>query len=256
MQLTFLGTGTSAGIPVIGCRCPVCTSSDPLNRRRRTSAVLHVGHLALLFDAGPDFRAQALDHTITHLDAVLLTHSHYDHVSGLDDLRPLNTTGQPMPIYGDQKALNDIRERFSYAFANVDDGSTRPALELRPVQHGEPFSFRRLSLLPLKVMHGTWVITGYRIGPLAYITDASMLPDATHAALRDLDVLVLNGLRPQPHPTHFNIEQALEVVAELQPRRTYFVHMSHHVDHHVIQAQLPPGVFLAYDGLHVANIGA
>lgn len=249
MRLTFLGTGTSMGVPIIGCDCEVCTSSDPLNRRTRTAALLEYGALRILIDAGPDFREQALQCGIARLDAVLLTHSHYDHVGGLDDLRPLIQHGSSMPLYAYASTLRDVRERFSYAFAIVDDGSTRPTLELHEIRAGVPFTVGDVPVLPLDVQHGTWTITGFRIGRLGYITDASGIPPASMAQLADLDVLVLNALRYKNHPTHFSLEQALDVVDTLKPQRTFLVHLTHAFDHRALTAELPAGVAPAHDGL-------
>jgi len=248
MELTFLGTGTSMGVPVIGCDCAVCTSADPRNRRLRTSALLRVGGRQLLIDAGPDFRAQMLTAGVQHLDALLLTHAHFDHVAGIDDLRPLNMRARAsMPVYGSVATLSAVRERFSYAFTETSDGSTRPALELCPIE--EPFKLGELAVTPLEVMHGTWKITGYRIGRLGYVTDASLLPPPALAQLGGLDVLVLNALRHEPHPTHLSVNQALAVIAALRPRRALLVHMTHDIDHASVSAALPAGVELAYDGL-------
>lgn len=249
MRLTFLGTGTSMGVPVIGCRCPVCTSTDPRNHRLRTAALLRVADQQLLIDAGPDFRAQALTAQIAHLDAVLLTHSHFDHVAGLDDLRPLNKSGLVMPIYGSPSTISDVRTRFAYAFEDSSAGSTRPAMELLPVTG--PFAIGPTQIVPLDVLHGTWTITAYRIGGLGYVTDASAIPAASCAALRDLDVLVLNALRFEPHPTHFSLDEALAMIADLRPRRAFLVHMTHAMDHATVNQRLPAGVELAYDGLEV-----
>lgn len=249
MQLRFLGTGTSMGIPVIGCRCAVCTSEDPRNRRTRTSALIQVAGQQILIDAGPDFRAQALAVGLSHLDAVLLTHSHFDHVAGLDDLRPLTFHGTPMPIYGSPRTLNDVRERFAYAFAETSLGSTRPSIDLVPIE--APFQIGSVQICPLEVLHGTWTITGYRIGGLGYVTDASAIPPASWELLQGLDVLVLNALRYEPHPTHFSVEQALAVIADLRPRRAYLVHMTHGIDHVQTNVRLPPEVELAYDGLEI-----
>ncbi|NJP05688.1 MAG: MBL fold metallo-hydrolase [Chloroflexaceae bacterium] len=247
MLLTFLGTGTSMGVPHLGCTCSVCTSTDPRNRRMRTSAVLAVDDQTLLIDTGPDFRTQALANGITHIDAVLLTHSHYDHVAGMDDLRPLTRYGDTMPIYGSPATLRDVRQRFSYAFEDASDGSTRPALELLPVTRR--FAIGPTWIVPFDVEHGTWTITGYRFGNLAYATDASGLSVESRRTLQGLDVLVLDALRFRPHPTHFSLAEALAVIEELRPRRTFLVHMNHDIDHASVSAFLPPGVALAYDGL-------
>lgn len=248
MQLRFLGTGTSMGVPVIGCGCSVCTSSDPRNRRTRTSALLRTAATTVLIDAGPDFRLQALAARLAHIDAVLLTHSHFDHVAGLDDLRPLCFQGGCLPIYGSHSTLVDVRERFAYAFSETSAGSTRPSLDLRPVDTS--FMVGDLAIQPFDVLHGTWTITGYRVGGLGYVTDASGIPPASWALLKDLDVLVLNALRHEPHPTHYTLAQSLEVIAALAPRRAYLVHMTHGIDHAAGSA-LPAGVEFAYDGLEV-----
>lgn len=249
MQLKFLGTGTSMGMPIVGCDCPVCASTDPRNHRMRTSALLRVHGQQMLFDAGPDFRMQALAANLRHLDAVLLTHSHFDHVAGLDDLRPLTFRSGAMPIFGSASTLADVRMRFNYAFTATSEGSTRPALQLCTIDG--PFSIGATRIVPFDIMHGTWTITGYRIGSLGYVTDASAIPATSMALLRDLDVLVLNALRFDPHPTHFSLDEALGVIADLRPRRAFLVHMTHSIDHATVSAQLPAGVELAYDGLEL-----
>ncbi|MBC8164171.1 MAG: MBL fold metallo-hydrolase [Roseiflexaceae bacterium] len=250
MQLTFLGTGTSMGVPVIGCRCAVCTSPHPHNRRLRTSALLKVAGKQLLIDAGPDLRQQLLAAQVDRLDAVLLTHAHADHVAGLDDLRPLNMAQRSvMPLYGSAQTLADVRARFDYAFSDSSAGSTRPQLELNAVQPGTPFLLDGLEVLPLAIEHGTWAITGFRIGRLGYVTDASAIPLASLDSLYGLDVLVLNALRAAPHPTHFSLEQALGVIAQLQPERALLVHTTHDLEYAATNALLPEHVRLAYDGL-------
>ncbi|NNJ10417.1 MBL fold metallo-hydrolase [Chloroflexales bacterium ZM16-3] len=249
MQLRFLGTGTSMGVPVIGCDCLVCTSGDPRNRRMRTSALIREGGQTLLIDAGPDFRAQALAVGLRHIDAVILTHSHFDHIAGIDDLRPICGASGCVPIFGSPRTLADVRERFAYAFEESSVGSTRPSIELRPVEG--PFAIGPTQIIPLEIIHGTWSITAYRIGGLGYVTDASAIPAQSWELLRGLDVLVLNALRYKPHPTHFSLSQALAVIADLRPRRAFLVHMTHAFDHAAASAELPPGVEFAYDGLEI-----
>jgi phosphoribosyl 1,2-cyclic phosphate phosphodiesterase len=237
------------GIPMIGCHCPVCSSSDPYNKRLRTSALLRYGSTQILIDAGPDLRQQALRAGIERLDAVVLTHSHTDHVGGIDDVRPINFAMRAtIPVYGTPDTLASIRERFSYAFSSGTSESTRPAVDLLEFAYGEPLTIAGLTFLPLPVMHGTWTIAAFRIGALGYVTDASHIDQATRNQLRGLDVLVLNALRHKPHPTHFSIDQALDVVADLKPRRTLLVHMGHELDHATTNAELPAHVQLAYDG--------
>jgi phosphoribosyl 1,2-cyclic phosphate phosphodiesterase len=249
MRLTFLGTGTSMGIPVIGCGCTVCRSTDARNKRLRTSALLQAGGFNVLIDAGPDLRQQALAAELTRLDAVLLTHEHADHIAGLDDIRPLNfAQGGPMPLYGTARTLASVRDRFSYAFTNTSQGSTRPALELVEIDGTTPFSLGPLQIVPVEVQHGTWTITGFRIGRLGYVTDASAIPPASREHLRGLDLLVLNALRAEPHPTHFSLDEALAMIEELQPRRALFVHMTHDLDHATTNAAMPEHIQLAYDG--------
>jgi phosphoribosyl 1,2-cyclic phosphate phosphodiesterase len=237
------------GVPVIGCRCAVCSSEDPHNKRLRTSALLEVAGLKLLFDAGPDLRQQALAAGLTRLDAVLLTHAHADHVSGLDDLRPLNFAQRSaMPLYGAADTLGFVRERFSYAFVNGSEGSTRPALELIEIQSRSPFQISTVKVLPFDVKHGTWTITGFRIGGLGYVTDASFIPPDSREYLRGLDVLVLNALRQTAHPTHFSLDEARLLIGELRPRRALLVHMTHDLDHEATNGTLPDHIRLAYDG--------
>ncbi len=247
MRLTILGTGTSMGVPVIGCDCAVCTSPDACNRRLRTAALVEAKDATVLIDAGPDMRAQVLRQGVRHLDAVLLTHSHADHILGIDDLRPFTMRERrDLPIYGDEPTLARVRYQFDYAFDPAPSLSTRPRLDLRPI-HG-PFHVGALDVTPFEVRHGPHAITGYRFGRLGYITDGKTLPPESMDMLRGLDVLVINALRRVDHPLHFTIDEALEVVRELRPRQAYFVHITHDLEHAAVNAELPPYAQLAYDG--------
>lgn len=250
MRLHFLGTGTSVGVPAIGCRCAVCSSSDPLNRRLRTSVVVAIEEFRLLIDASIDLRQQALRVGMDRLDAVLLTHGHADHVFGLDDVRMYNYRQQrSLPVYGHPATLEDVRRTFWYVFSDPGGASSRPQLDLRAIQ--DPVQVGPARVVPFEVMHGTVPILGYRIGPLAYITDASAIPEASLPLLEGLDVLVINALRRKPHPTHFSLEGALSAIARIAPRRAYLTHISHDLDHALLAAELPPGVTPAHDGLSV-----
>lgn len=248
MKVTFMGTGTSVGVPAIGCTCDVCRSHDPLNRRTRTSALLSVQDARVLIDASIDLRQQALREEMNTLDAVLITHGHADHVFGLDDVRMFNFRQQrPMPLYANAATLADIRKTFWYVFADEPGPSSRPELTLNCVEG--PFDIAGVHVVPFPVIHGTMPILGYRVGRFAYITDASQIPDSTAGMLAGLDVLVVNALRRKPHPTHFNLEGALEAIRRVRPARAYLTHISHEFDHAALTRELPRGVEPAHDGL-------
>ncbi|HKY33147.1 MAG TPA: MBL fold metallo-hydrolase [Candidatus Polarisedimenticolia bacterium] len=250
MRVTFLGTGTSVGVPAIGCRCPVCSSRDPLDRRLRTSALVAAGGRNILIDASIDLRQQMLREGVDRLDAVLLTHGHADHVFGLDDLRMFNyRQQQPIPIHGSPATLADLRRTFWYVFQEPPDASSRPQLDLIPVEG--PFDCAGVSVESFRVLHGSMPILGYRVGGFGYITDGSSLPEETIAALRGLDLLVINALRRKPHPTHFTLDEALRAIERIRPRRALLTHISHDFGHAELAGELPPGVEPAYDGLRV-----
>ena len=235
------------GVPVIGCGCAVCTSPDPRNRRLRTAALLEANGATVLIDAGPDMRAQVLRHGVRHLDAVLLTHSHADHIGGIDDLRPFTMRdGRSLPIYGDKHTLARVRHQFDYAFDPAPSLSTRPRLALHLIEG--PFRVGGLPVTPFQVLHGPQTITGYRFGALAYITDGKTLPAESMEQLRNLEILIINALRYADHPLHFTVDEALQVVEELAPRQAYFVHITHDLDHATANAMLPSNAQLAYDG--------
>ena len=251
MKLTFLGTGTSTGVPEVGCKCEVCTSADPRDARLRCSALLQEGDTTILIDCGPDFRMQILRADVRSIDALLMTHKHYDHLVGLDDLRPY-THIKELPIYADRETEMQIRSMFPYFFYKVKYPGV-PNVAIKPVSHGAPFNVGNVEVLPFRVYHGMMAITAYRFGKLAYITDMSYIEPKELEKLHGVEVLVINALRySKPHKTHQTVLEALEIVDKLKPREVYFTHLMHHIGLHAkIEKCLPPGVHLAYDGLEV-----
>ena len=250
MQVTFLGTGTSTGVPVIGCRCETCCSRNPKDRRWRPSVhiVLEDGS-TILVDASPDLRAQALAFEIDRVDLILLTHSHADHVLGLDDVRIYNFRQRAsIPCYGNVATLEAVRRMFAYVFdPTTPRGGGLPQLSLFPL--GGPFSFGHQVIVPIPLQHGTLPILGYRVGAFAYLTDCNNIPDVSWGLLHNLDVLVLDALRHRRHSTHFSVEQAVEVATRVGARATYFTHMTHDLPHARTCTSLPKGMTLAHDGL-------
>ena len=252
MQITFLGTGTSTGIPQIGCTCPVCTSANPKDNRLRTSAVVSVNGKNILIDCGPDFRQQVLRAGIGRIDAVLITHIHYDHTGGIDDLRPFGGK-HTLPIYLEPSVAEGIRTRLPYCFGDHLYPGV-PNIRLQEIGV-EPFSIENIEVTPIRVMHYKLPILGYRIGGLVYITDALTIPDEEYAKMKQVDVLVINALRKQPHLSHQTLAEALRVIERVQPREAYLVHMSHHMGLTAeVEKELPPHVHFAYDGLVVESV--
>ncbi len=252
MHVTFLGTGTSHGVPMIGCRCPVCTSADPRDRRSRPSAVLAFEDGAtVLIDTSTDLRTQALSHGLDRLDAVIYTHNHTDHIFGFDDLRRFNVlSGGPLPIYADARTLGDLRRTFAYAFSGGDQaGGGVPQVDPREVIG--PFAILGHEFVPVPILHGTRPILGYRVGRFAYLTDCSAIPADSLPLLRGLDVLVLGALRHRPHPTHFSLREATEAAGRIGARRTWFTHMCHDLGHAATARDLPAEMGLAWDGLTI-----
>jgi phosphoribosyl 1,2-cyclic phosphate phosphodiesterase len=252
-ELLFLGTGTSVGVPVIGCGCPTCTSSNPRNNRTRCGLVLGLAGGNLLVDTPPDLRTQLLREKIGIVHATLFTHDHADHVFGLDDLRlfPLHLGG-PMPVYCEEQVEERIRKSFDYAFQPEAQnfGGGVPQIEFRRIAT-EPFEVLGQTVIPMRLWHGHFRVLGFRFGNVAYCTDTNGIPPESWPLLQDLDVLVLDALRLRPHPTHFTLEEAVAVARQLGAKRTLFTHMSHDLEHDAVNATLPAGMELAYDGLRV-----
>ncbi len=253
-QFILLGTGTSVGVPTIGCRCDVCSSTNPRNQRTRCSAVVGLPDGILLIDTPPDLRFQLLREQIGVVHAVLYTHEHADHLFGLDDLRLFQFyLGHPVPIYCEESVEKRIRRAYDYAFANVEQthqGAT-PQLEFCRIST-DPFDLLGARIVPIRLDHGPrFQVLGFRIGDLAYCTDTNHVPAESMQLLQGLDVLILDALRHKPHATHFSVEEALEVARQIGARRTYFTHVSHDLDYEQTNAQLPAGVELAYDGLRL-----
>jgi phosphoribosyl 1,2-cyclic phosphate phosphodiesterase len=247
MKITILGSGTSTGVPMVGCHCPVCTSSDPKDTRTRASILIETAGKFILVDTSPDLRRQALAQAIPHIDAVLFTHTHADHINGIDDLRGFHLLHKRViPCYGSKDTLNQISRNFSYIFTGASLGGYTPLLEPHPVSG--PFQLFGQTILPVPLVHGYSYSTGYRIGATAYLTDCSRIPDTSMHLLSGLDILILDALRYTPHISHFNIDQSLKVVESLKPRRTILTHLTHEVAHRDSE-KLPPGVELAYDGM-------
>jgi phosphoribosyl 1,2-cyclic phosphate phosphodiesterase len=250
VRVTFLGTGTSHGVPMIGCDCGVCHSADARDKRTRPSIFLEMNDgVHVLVDTTPDLRTQALREGIRKCDAVLFTHSHADHLMGLDEVRRFNMLSRrPLPIYSDAMTRDDIRRTFRYIFeSDAPKGGGVPDIRLWTI--GGPFSLGRQDVTPVPVRHGTRTILGFRFGAFAYLTDCNGVPDASRAMLQGLDVLVLDALRHKPHPTHFTLAQAVEVAKQIGAKRTYFTHIAHDLGHEATCASLPETMALAHDGL-------
>jgi phosphoribosyl 1,2-cyclic phosphate phosphodiesterase len=253
MKLTFLGTGTSQGVPMIACDCRTCCSADPRDKRLRTSAMVEANGVTLVVDAGPDFRTQMLRENVKRLDAILLTHEHTDHIGGLDDVRAFNYfMSRPMSVYAEERVQRQLQATFSYAFdKNKYPGS--PEIEQIPIYANQPFEVQGLRVTPVRTMHARLPVLGFRIGGMAYITDANFVSKESKVLLEGCEVLVVNALRREPHLSHFTLSEALRLIEEVNPARAYLTHASHQLGLYAeLQPLLPPNVQLAYDGLKVA----
>lgn len=255
MRLTFLGTGTSFGVPQIGCDCAVCRSTDPRDKRTRSGAVLEAEGSTILIDTPPELRLQLIAAGLSRIDAVVYTHEHADHINGIDDLRVFSVRQRiPLPLYGPAETLARLRASFNYIFDDAVhpyEGTSKPRLTLQPVEPHQVIQIAGIEVLPLAFKHGHLRVFGYRFGKLAYLTDIKEIPQGERDRLLNLDVLVLNALWWRPHPTHLSITEAIATARELGARRTYLTHLTHETGHADLEAKLPAGVFPAYDGLTV-----
>tara|TARA_R110002049_G_scaffold67310_4_gene174934 strand:- start:5132 stop:5914 length:783 start_codon:yes stop_codon:yes gene_type:complete len=253
LKITFLGTGTSQGIPMIASNDPVCLSKDSKDKRLRSSVLISYKDKTYVIDCGPDFRQQMLREEVQLINGVLFTHEHADHTAGLDDLRPFCYKIGEMPIFLDQKTLDSLEQRFQYIFSKENRYPGAPSVMSNVVKK-EPFFIDDLEITPINILHGNLPILGYRILDIAYLTDVKTISEEEKKKLKNLDILIVNALRIESHPTHFNLQEALDFVKELKPQRTYFTHISHKLGfHEEVSKILPENVFLAFDGLKIES---
>ena len=249
MKITILGSGTSTGIPMVGCHCQVCESTDPRDKRTRASILVESNGQRMLVDTSTDLRGQALREAIPQIDAVLLTHPHADHIHGIDDLRGFHFIHRKIiPCYGSRETIDNVTANFAYIFDGLRSEGYSPLME--PFAVDAPFELFGCSIVPVPISHGSFQATGYRFENAAYLTDCSGIPESSLALLQGLDLLIIDALRYSPHPNHFNIEGALQVAQLLQPRRTLLTHLTHEV-HQRDEKRLPPGIQFAYDGMAI-----
>ncbi|MDC7993662.1 MBL fold metallo-hydrolase [Altibacter sp. HG106] len=252
VTLTFLGTGTSQGVPVIGSDHPVCKSADPKDQRLRVSVLLEWEDTSCVIDCGPDFRQQMLRANCQKLDAVLLTHEHSDHTAGLDDIRPFYFRQGDIPFYAHSRVFDSLHERFGYIFETKNKYPGAPTITEYAIEKDAHFTIGGKDILPIEVFHANLPVLGFRIDNLAYLTDVKTIADAELEKLKGLEVLVISALREDPHYSHLNVSEALSIVERLQPKQTYFTHISHLMGfHEEVDKALPKGVQLAYDGLQI-----
>ncbi len=251
LRITVLGSGTSAGVPMIGCHCAVCTSQDTRDKRSRSSIVINYRNRNILIDTSPELRLQAVANSLDSIDGIVFTHAHADHIFGLDDVRRYNALlNAPLPLYASRETLDILQRVFPYAFTRQnEDRVFKPELIAKAITG--PFDLCGVLWRPIPLLHGRHRVLGFRVGAFAYCTDCSTVPPESLAMLHDLDVLIIDGLRPKPHPTHFSFNQAMEIIQAVKPRRAFFTHLSHDAGHEEIEAGLPPHVRVCYDGMTI-----
>lgn len=252
LKITFLGTGTSQGIPVIGSTHPVCLSKNPKDKRLRVSVLISWKDYNYVIDCGPDFRQQMLQEKVTKLDGILFTHEHADHTAGLDDIRPYFFRQGDIPIFAHERVITSLRKRFDYIFADENRYPGAPAVKTNRIENNNPFKIGDKVAIPIEAYHNRLQVFGFRIGDFTYLTDAKSISQEELAKIKGTKVFVVNALRMEPHHSHFNLEEALAIVDKLKPDKTYFTHISHHMGFHdEVEKNLPKNVHLAYDGLSV-----
>lgn len=246
MKVTILGCATSTGVPIAGCNCSVCTSDDPKNVRTRSSIFVKKNNVNILIDSSTDLRFQALANNITRIDAVLYTHSHADHTHGIDDLRSFNFINKmKIYCYGNKQTVNNIKSNFKYIFDDFPAAGGKPRLVFKIIS--KKFRFKGVDITPIEINHANWLILGYRIGNMAYLTDCSGIPDKSLGKLKNLDLLIVGALRHRPHVAHFNVEQAVEMINKINPKKAVLTHMGHELDYNLLNKELPKNISPAFD---------
>ncbi|MDZ7672605.1 MAG: MBL fold metallo-hydrolase [Halanaerobiales bacterium] len=250
MEITFLGTGTSHGVPIVGCKCKTCLSDDPKNNRLRSSIYIKSEQKNILIDTTPELRLQLLRNDITDINLVLFTHSHADHIMGFDDLRAINRINKKdIPCYGNKDTLDDIKKKFEYIFKDHKHKFAIPGVNLKEIEN--KINFDDLEIIPIPIKHNNDSILGYRINDAAYLTDCSFIPESSYKLLEGIEVLIIDALRYKKHPKHFNIEQAINAARNIGVKQAYLTHISHEIEHNEADQKLPEGINLAYDGLKI-----
>lgn len=250
LKIYFLGTGTSQGIPVIGSQHSVCKSKDLKDKRLRVSVWIEWEEASIVIDCGPDFRQQMLTSGCQRIDAIFFTHEHADHTAGLDDIRPFFFKQGDIPIFAHERVIGNLKQRFGYILETENKYPGAPSVEINTIQNNNPFLFKNKSIIPVEVFHGNWQVFGFRIDTFAYLTDVKTIEQSEIEKLQNLDVLVVNALREEPHATHFSLQEALDFIEIVKPKSAYLTHISHLLGfHEEVSKKLPPNVFLAYDNL-------
>jgi len=252
IKITFLGTGTSTGVPMIASKSPVAKSNNPKDKRLRSSILVSWNNVNYVIDCGPDFRQQMIREEVSSINGILLTHEHADHIAGLDDIRPFGFQLGEVPMYLSKRVLENLKIRYAYIFRTENRYPSAPKVKATVISHAENFMLDGLEVIPIEVLHGSLPILGYRFGSFAYLTDIKTISEEEKSKLKNLDTLVVTGLRKEPHATHFNLEEALHFIAEIQPKKAYLTHISELLGfHEEVSKELPNNVFLAYDGLKI-----